>query len=276
MNATLPIIQSLWIGESLTVMEKLSISSFLQKGHPFHLYVYDKVEGIPDGTLIKDAAEILPPEKIFKYKDRDSYSGFSNLFRYKLLLERGNYWVDMDMVCLKPFSYDKDYVFSAQRPQENTQKKPGFFTRFFQKAFTIEEKAMQAVNKLEVCSCIIKTPANSQIMDYCYNESLKKDPDTLKWGQTGPDLLTEAVKKFAMAQFVNDPEIFCPVNWWNWEQLLNPQSEMNLLENSTGVHLWNEMWRKNEVNKTGDFPENCIYEQLKTSLLDATKPCNKF
>jgi len=85
---TRPIIQSLWIGESLSNMEKLCISSFLKNGHPFHLYVYDEVKGVPEGTILKDASKILPPNMIFKYKDHDSYAAFANLFRYKLLLEK--------------------------------------------------------------------------------------------------------------------------------------------------------------------------------------------
>jgi hypothetical protein len=111
----LPIIQSLWIGNKLSVMEQLSISSFLQNGHSFHLYIYDDVEGIPNGTTIKDANKILPSSKIFKYKNHDSYAGFANLFRYKLLLERGSYWVDTDIICLKPFQDKTEYVFAGQR-----------------------------------------------------------------------------------------------------------------------------------------------------------------
>jgi hypothetical protein len=83
------VIQGLWIGPELSVMEQLSITSFLRNGHEYHLYVYDEVKHIPDGTVIKKADDILPPSRIFKYKDRPSYAGFANFFRYKLLLERG-------------------------------------------------------------------------------------------------------------------------------------------------------------------------------------------
>ena len=31
-------IQSMWIGSRLSVMERLSIQSYLEQGHPFHLY----------------------------------------------------------------------------------------------------------------------------------------------------------------------------------------------------------------------------------------------
>ena len=83
------IIQGLWIGTELSVMEQLSIASFLHSGHHYHLYVYDDLKHVPAGTVVRDASEILPSSSIFQYKNRPSYAGFSNFFRYKLLLERG-------------------------------------------------------------------------------------------------------------------------------------------------------------------------------------------
>ena len=35
---TSDVIQSLWIGDRLSVMERLCIQSFLDQGHQFHLY----------------------------------------------------------------------------------------------------------------------------------------------------------------------------------------------------------------------------------------------
>ena len=44
-------IQGLWIGTDLSIMERLSITSFLQQGHDYHLYVYDELPNVPAGTL---------------------------------------------------------------------------------------------------------------------------------------------------------------------------------------------------------------------------------
>src|SRR5207253_1910437 len=49
------IIQSLWIGSELSVMERMSIISFLRNGHEYHLYTYNDLPNVPDGTVIKDA-----------------------------------------------------------------------------------------------------------------------------------------------------------------------------------------------------------------------------
>ena len=240
----LPVIQSLWIGKKLSIMEKLCISSFLQNGHPFHLYVYDDVTGIPEGAIIKDASKILHPDRIFKYKDHDSYAGFADLFRYKLLFEKGNYWVDTDVICLNPFLHDTEYVFASERLLQPTPDK-----------------------KIKATNCIIKAPSNSSIMDYCYSETVNNDPELLKWGQTGPQLLTKAIMKFDAWSYVANPEVFCPINWWEWSHFISDASDNYKLTNSQSVHLWNEMWRRNNIDKSGIFYEYSLYEQLKKAYM---------
>ena len=240
------IIQSLWIGKELSLMEKLSISSFLSNGHSFHLYMYDDVAGLPKGTVAKDAAEILGPEKIFKYKNHDSYAGFANLFRYKLLLEKGGFWVDTDVVCLKPFQFKHDHVFTSE--------------------YSFELKANKIAN------CIIKAAVGSSIMQYCYNVASKCNPDELVWGETGPTLVTKAVKKFNMEKFVVKPTAFCPIPPRLWRLLIEapvPQKLQEIISSSDcyAIHLWNEMWRRGGIDKNAEFPPRSLYEILKQKYL---------
>ena len=37
----------------------------------------------------------------------------------------------------------------------------------------------------------------------------------------------------------------------------------NKPENNYFIHLWNEHWRRNDIDKETQYPENCLYEQLK-------------
>lgn len=86
------VIQGLWVGGELSLMEQLSIQSFLKNGHEYHLYTYEDIKNIPPGTTVKDGNEILPADKIFTIKSGwgiGSYSGFADLFRVHLLKERG-------------------------------------------------------------------------------------------------------------------------------------------------------------------------------------------
>ncbi|MCF8323269.1 MAG: hypothetical protein K9I26_09045, partial [Flavobacterium sp.] len=105
----LPIIQSLWIGDTLSLNEQLCITSFLFHGHEFHLYTYGTIKNVPDDTIIKDANRIIPSDKIFKYR-KGSYAGFADWFRYKLLFEKGGFWVDTDVICMKPFLFDSNII----------------------------------------------------------------------------------------------------------------------------------------------------------------------
>jgi len=101
-------IQSLWVGECLTKVERLSIQSFLANGHDYHLYVYSHVDGIPAGVTVKDASSVIPAGSIFRIKG--SLSIFADWFRQELLFAHGGYWADLDIVCLKPLRFDDEIV----------------------------------------------------------------------------------------------------------------------------------------------------------------------
>jgi len=233
------IIQGLWIGQELSVMEQLSLSSFLRHGHQYHLYVYDDVKNIPAGAVIQDGNEILPASRIFQYKQHATYAGFSNFFRYKLLLERGGWWVDTDTVCLKPFDFSGEYVFSSEIAQ-----------------------GREVIN-----SGICKAPAGSQVMAHAWGVCEKKDPEQLVWGETGPRLMGAAVREFSLERYKQPAEVFCPVGYADWHKVLEPGADLKLGDCSYAIHLWNERWRAAGQDKNASYPEGCLYEQLKRRYL---------
>src|SRR5215471_6623997 len=107
-------VQSLWIGTRLSTMECLSIASFVHYGHAFHLYAYDEIQNLPSGVTVLDANEILPRSSIFTYRGNGSVAGFANHFRYKLLMDRGGWWADLDMVCLRPLDFERESVVASE------------------------------------------------------------------------------------------------------------------------------------------------------------------
>jgi len=221
-------------------MEQLSISSFLQNGHDYHLYVYDDVKHIPAGTVVRNANEILPAASIFQYKDRPSYAGFSNFFRYKLLLERGGWWADTDTVCLKAFDFPEEYVFASE----------------------IDYRGREVVT-----SGIIKVPAGSGIMAYAWKVCENKNASRLVWGETGPKLVAKAVRKFSLQGYRKGSRVFCPVNYEEWQTLVQPDVGLSFDDSTFAVHLWNEMWRLAGQDKNAHYHERCLYEKLKTTYL---------
>jgi mannosyltransferase OCH1-like enzyme len=233
------VVQGLWIGSELSVMEQLSIASFLRNGHAYHLYVYDEMRNVPTGTTVKDAREILPPSSIFQYRQRPSYAGFANFFRYKLLLERGGWWVDTDTVCLKPFDFSAEYVFSSEISK----------------------------GREVVTSGIIKAPAGSEVMAYAWEVCQAKKPENLAWGETGPRLMAEAVGKFSLEEYKKPHEVFCPLGFPDWRRILEPDFEAVFDETTCAIHLWNEMWRAAGQDKNQSYDPACFYERLKRKYL---------
>lgn len=232
---------SLWIGKRLSKLEILAIKSHVKVGHNFVLWVYDDVEGIPDGITVKDAREILTEDHVFSYARGEgigSYSACSNLFRYKLLLDQGGWWVDTDVVALKPFEFDEEFVFAS----ENLKNKSCCPT-----------------------TCVIKAPAGSKPMWFCWEKASKVDRLNVKWGTIGPKLISKAVFKYDLEEFAVPPYVFCPVDWFVAED--NPVVPDCDTSRSHAVHLWHEMWRRNGIDKDADFDPNSLYERLKHDIL---------
>lgn len=233
------IVQGLWIGPRLSIMERLSIVSFLANGHEYHLCLYEEARDVPSGVIIKDANEILPASAIFKYKDHPSYAGFANSFRYKLLLEKGGWWADTDIVCLKPLDFEEDYVF-----------------------------AREAIGPREAeTNAIFKTPPGAEIMHWTWQTCMQKNPEKLFWGETGPHLLTEAVDRFDLRTYSWPHNVFCPIPYRDWKKALDPSLSLEFGDSTYCVHLWNEMWRRAEQDKDAGYDPKCLYEQLKRRYL---------
>ena len=108
MSASNRVIQGFWQGP-FTTMERLCVESFMQNGHEFHLYCYEKPEGVPEGVVVKDAREIVPESQVSTFR---CSTHFSDFFRVNLLLKRGGFHSDMDNICLRPMEASQQIMFS--------------------------------------------------------------------------------------------------------------------------------------------------------------------
>jgi hypothetical protein len=240
------IVQSLWIGAALPEVQRLSISSFLAHGHPYHLYAYGEIDSMPQGATLCDASAVLPRDSIFCYQEgfgKGSYSAFSNLFRYKLLFERGGWWVDTDVVCLKEFTFDDPFVFSTEHDSD----------------FTIQ-----------CATCVFKSPARSPFLEYCIDVVASKDTKTLQWGEIGPRLLDEAVRRFELGGHRLPVDAFNPINYFEFGTIIESGFDMSRLANSHAVHLWNQMWKHQNTDPAVAAPADSLYGQLRQRYLGPT------
>ena len=252
------IIQSLWIGKRLSKMEQLSAKSFCDHGHSYHLYTYGEVENIPKGAEVKDANEILPESEIFTYKN-GSLSAFSNYFRFVLLHKKGGFWADTDMVCVRSFKFEHEIVISSE---PNYKYKRGMITSSFLRLpknseITKEGINIQRIHKQEILS------------------------GRIEWS-SGPMTVKSIVSKFNLTKYVQPWSMTCSCNWSHIKSIVEPNyrpgnrfisyfnkskppynSVEKLPSNMNCIHLWNESWRINNLDKNKTFDNNSLYEQLK-------------
>lgn len=231
------IFNALWIGSRLSPIELLTIRSHLAQGHVFRLWVYEEIESpLPDGVLLADAAEIIPKEEVFCYSStnafghgKGSYAGFSDIFRYKLLYERGGWWTDMDVTCLRPIFTDRPYFF---RPHHD----------------------------LPVVGNVMKCPIGSELMRRCYEQAKAEvDADNTDWLRP-IRILNDNIHGLGLEGYIS-AEVSNHDRWDITSRFI--WSEDALPEEWQFIHWQNEEWRTRGVNRN-DFHHRSALARLMT------------
>lgn len=227
-------VNAMWIGKSLSTCELLTIKSFLNNGHKFVLWAYDDiVTPLPSGTILRDATEIIPRDKIFSYKysnqfghGKGSFAGFSDIFRYKLLYLHGGWWVDMDITCLKPLVFSDDYVFRSH-------------------------------HDLPLVGNVMKCPKGSPLMEKCYNEAvLKVDENNRDW-HLPIQILVDNVIEMGLSKYVKS---FSNEDSWNVVRKML-YKKVDVPENWSVIHWVNEEWRRNGIDRKV-FLKSSLFAEL--------------
>jgi len=238
------VIQGLWVGDALSTLERLSLSSFLKHKHEYHLYTYCDVAGVPEGVVIKDANKIVPERDIFYLKSgagKGSVAPFADLFRYKMLFEMGGWWADTDCVCVRPFDFTREYVFSSESGGDN--------------------------NPIVPDNGVIKATSGSEVVDYCYKRSMTLDRNSIQWSETGPKLIASALSEYGLNDYVQHPQAFCPLACQALPYMLVSDASLFNLEGAYTIHFWNELWRRYRIDKNAAYPAGSLFERLKREYL---------
>ena len=232
---------SLWIGKTLSKLELLTIHSFLALGYRFRLWIYEPIETVlPEGVIVGDASVIVPREKIFSYRNENkyghgkgSYAGFSDIFRYKLLYEKGGWWVDMDVTCLKPLDFTAPYFFRNH-------------------------------HELKVVGNVMKCPKNSELMKRCYEEAIESvTAENTDWHKP-IDILNENISKLHLEKYIQ-PSVSNEDKWeitsrFIWEDETFPDKWFF-------VHWQNEEWRLKRVSKNEFYYKSALAKLMREHAL---------
>jgi hypothetical protein len=206
---------------NMSGIEVTCMQSFLDNGHQVTIFTYD--QSLIDSRFCTENANlIVPHDKIFFYATdpgRGSISGFSNLFRYALLREVGDLWIDTDVLCLS----------------NDWPEKTDFVAGWESEAW--------------IGSAVLKLP--KALADECVTRCLQLG-DKVVWGQTGPRLVTELVVREALQSRLLPKASFYPRGYLEWLDFFDEEvspSVANASRGSLSVHLWNQMITRNNFRK---------------------------
>jgi hypothetical protein len=230
------IFQAFWWGKTLSPYEMLCLRSFVDHGHQVHLYTFESQLDVPAGVLTCDASALISRDRFFTYETgvtKGSPAAFANLFRYRLLAEKGGWWIDTDVVCL-----------SSAIPS---------FDQFF--AYQDDEFVNNAV---------IFFKAQHAAMTLCLERAVKLG-SSVQWGDTGPRLLTQVLSDLDSLDQAQAPGVCYPLYYSQALDLLKPSKTTAIadrIKSSLFLHLWNEIFRRNEVRKDWLPPRGSALRQL--------------
>ena len=257
----LPPMHGLWIGSELTPIEQLSIRSFLAHGHPYELFAYDRIAGVPDGTSLADANGLIPRDHLFL--SHGSPAHFSDWFRWTLMVERGGYWADLDVVCLQRFDFSEPLVFGWQDDEVVNTAVLCF-------------PAGHALARAMLRRCESARPVwPGQPVRPLGKPSELEASDSLDWSAQpwglvgGPYGFTVEVRRAGLEAAARPPQCFYPVSCASWRSLIEPDCRAidDALAGARSVHLWNDTFRRHRVDKHAAFPPSSLIGQLEARYL---------
>lgn len=255
-------VQSLWVGPKLSELEILSIKSFQKVGHKFILYTYGKVKGIPQGTIVKDGNKIIKKQDLFTFKK--GLLPFSDIFRYKMLYENGGYWVDLDMIALKPLKFREPFIFSSER---TIQKGP------------YRNREKKEIENIGILKAPKKSPFYKELFEACMEETKKEVKENIQFMRT----MRVILEKYGYQKYVKPAKMFCPLDWWHTKDAFYPPccrekydvkgySVDSVLKNAYTVHMWRSiMHKRHKIDLSVAFSKDSMWERLKKIVYGGKK-----
>ena len=250
------VVSSLWIGRKLNELSKICIKSWIKQGYAVDLYVNELTE--------KDFSDdLLPYINLIDYKEiecnyeNDEILPYSDYWRYNLLKQKPqSTWIDADMFLLDRLPTTNIIISSEHTMQSGAYKSKKTYN---------PNIGVLKLNNMEgqmFLSEVIEKIDKSKKATFCDN--MKKFRDILKKDCYGE-----------IYRYIYKPNAFCSVPWWDCCEIYKDVEEYSkkynvavkskdyILNNSIGLHTWNNFTYNKYKIDFYKLPENCLYNTLK-------------
>lgn len=246
-----PVFRGLWLGDGLSPLHRACLQSFVKRGWSFELYTYGPLDAGP-GIELRDAAEIISEDQIFYFSDpltggRD-IGPFSDLFRAKLLLDKGGWWCDVDTICLSNEIPHLRYAWSREWPLSDPN---------------------------EVSNGLIACPAGDPLMQELHNRCRAAAAESLTWRQQlGNRIFSSCLVDLHLPLDMSGSyEVFCPLVWVETFKMWLPDFTEELSErisSSYFIHVYCTMAKVIGIDLSVLPPAGSFLDKVFQKFGDAT------
>jgi hypothetical protein len=204
-----------WHGPPLSALHWACLASFIELGHQIDLYAYEPVQA-PLGVSVRDAKDVLAFDKLFVFDNSDyqlDYGPFSDLFRFKLLLDRGGWWIDVDVMCNRSDFPECKYAWASEFHQEGEAK-------------------------LQIGTSQIKFPRGDAIVKQLYDECSALIPIMTRREEIGPNLISHILRQHAVPpEHFGSTNDFYPIEWIEAFKLWLPEFYEEVVSKTRGAYF---------------------------------------
>lgn len=227
-------LRTFWHGETIGPYQLMCLKSFAVSGHRVEVFSYNRNLNVPDWIHVEDAAEVLPREFVLRpLGEEGAFAIHANLFRYALLQKVGGWWIDPDVLLLKPDLPLGDVFFAGS----------DVFGR--------------------VPTGVLKFPAGHGLLTEALAEIESLSGSLEDWERSGSALLTSLVERHKLGGKIQNRMPLGPVSWFDVPDLFDPNSAERLnrlCKDFHFLHLHDEVWRRAGIPHDLAPPEGSLLD----------------
>lgn len=235
----------------LSFLEQLCLKSFIDAGHSVVLYHYGRLQGVPDGILLRDANDVLPRTNFLKHERTGSPALHSDLFRYKMLEQNDDMiWADTDAYCMKRFETPNGHFYGWESEHH------------------INGGVLGLPKDSETLRELLEYTSDEFAIPSWYGPEYQKELEEKKalghpvhaseqpWGVWGPHAVTHFLHKTGEAKYALPQEGLYPFLFKERRNMLKRNFDTTgiVTENTYSIHLYGRRMRARLVEKEGGIP----------------------
>jgi hypothetical protein len=235
-----------WQGQRLSAFEAACMHSFVAEGHEVTLFSFDAVANVPLGVKERDASLIADKGGLtaFSVNGVPSVSHFSDYFRYVMFAKTELTWIDTDVLLLRNWDHDSGVTLLALESPRS------------------------------ICNAVMRLSSREPILQelIARTEALMNRP--IRWGDTGPRLLTRLAGAQALMSGAQPVHRHFPIHYNDFWKVFLPEYAEECraqCEAARTLHLWN-----NIVERLGFWKEYLPPEDSYLHDLFIEKGCGRY